>query len=59
MDRILFDDNRISPNDVAEAILERVKKDNVRVSIVWEHDHTELTVEPWEPFEMKCPYGKN
>jgi len=56
MDKLFYD--RISPEDVAEAILSRVKDEKVRVSVTWEPGHTELSVEPWEPFEMECPYGK-
>ena len=46
-----------------EQIAERVAKEKVRIIVditpngdgsVTQH----LEVEPWEPFEMKCPYGK-
>ena len=46
-----------------EKIVERVKNEKVRITVditpnedgtVMEH----WEVEPWEPFEMKCPYGE-
>lgn len=44
-------------------IVQQVKKENVRiiVDITPNGDGTvtqHLEVEPWEPIEMKCPYGK-
>lgn len=58
MDKIMFDKETLSPDTVAESIINRVKNDKVRVSVVWEPGHTELTVEPWEPYKTYCPYSK-
>ena len=44
-------------------IVEQVKKEKVRITVVITPDEygrvsQHLEVEPWESFEMKCPYGK-
>lgn len=44
-------------------IAEKVKAEKVRITveITPNEDGTvtqRIEVEPWEPFEMKCPYGK-
>lgn len=38
------------------AIIDRVVKDKVEVTIRITPDEEEITVEPWKPYEMKCPY---
>ena len=60
MDKILFDDERSDRfvNAMVCEILDKVKTDHVRATVVWEPNHIELSVEPWEPYRMECPYGK-
>lgn len=38
------------------AIIDRVVKDKVEVTIRITPDEEEITVEPWKPYEMKYPY---
>lgn len=60
MDKILFDEERSDRfvKSMVDDILNKVKDEHVRASVIWEPNHIELTVEPWEPFRMECPYGK-
>ena len=48
-------DELIIPEWVAEA----VKAKQVEIRITIEPDRQEIEIEPWQPYEMKCPYGKN
>ena len=59
MDKILFDDERSDRfiRSMVGEILDKVTNEKVRASVIWEPDHIELTVEPWEPYKMECPYG--
>ena len=46
-----------------EQIVQRVSKEKVRIIVdITPNENGSVTqhleVEPWEPFEMKCPYGK-
>lgn len=50
-------------NITLEELIEKVKNEKVRIMVdispndgggIVQH----LEIEPWEPFEMKCPYGK-
>ena len=38
------------------ALIDRVVKDKVEVTIRITPDEEEITVKPWKPYEMKCPY---
>lgn len=38
------------------SIIDRVVKDKVEVTIRITPEEEEITIEPWKPYEMKCPY---
>ena len=59
MGKILFDEGRSDTfiQIMIGEILDKVKTEQVRATVIWEPNHTELTVEPWEPLKMNCPYS--
>lgn len=44
-------------SEAVRELLDRVK-DGYEVHIRVTEEETEIEVMPWEPVEMKCPYGK-
>lgn len=48
-------------NDLAELslneLLDLVKDRQVEITVTWEPDRTEVTVQPWRPYTPVCPYG--
>ena len=40
-----------------EALVRRVVEDKIEVQITIEPDRTEINIQPWKPYEMKCPYA--
>lgn len=43
--------------DIFEMI-EAVKTQQVEITVTMEPDRTEITVQPWRPYRMACPYAK-
>lgn len=43
---------------LAESLIKRVKTEQIRLVITLEGNRTVYEIEPYEPFEMKCPYGR-
>ena len=43
---------------IPEWVTEAVKAKQVEIRITIEPDRQEIEIEPWQPYEMKCPYGK-
>ena len=43
--------------DIFEMI-EAAKTQQVEITITMEPERTEITVQPWRPYEMQCPYDK-
>ena len=41
---------------VIEKLVKAVVKDKVEASIEIRPDGMEINVQPWKPYEMKCPY---
>ena len=39
------------------ALIDRVIADNVEIQVTIEPDRVEINIQPWKPYEMKCPYG--
>lgn len=37
-------------------LIDRVVKDKVQIEIRITPEEETITIEPWKPFEMKCPY---
>lgn len=40
------------------AMIDRVIADNVEIQVTIEPDRVEINIQPWKPYEMKCPYDK-
>lgn len=38
------------------ALIDRVVSENVEINVTIQPDRTEVNIQPWKPFEMKCPY---
>ena len=43
---------------IPEWVTEAVKAKQVEIRITIEPDRQEIEIEPWQPYEMKCPYGR-
>ena len=54
----MLDFDREAIDCIIGGILERVKTDNVRATVTWEPGRIELTVEPYESYQVSCPYQK-
>ena len=39
------------------ALARMVVEDKIEVQITIEPDRTEVNIQPWKPYEMKCPYA--
>ena len=39
-------------------VAREVKEKQVEASIELSPDSVHISINPWRPFEMKCPYGK-
>lgn len=39
------------------ALIDRVKDDKIEITITIEPDRTEITMHPWKPYRMACPYA--
>ena len=40
-----------------EELVKRVVAEKIEVQITIEPDRTEINIQPWKPYEMKCPYA--
>lgn len=40
-----------------DELIRRVKTDSLEITITVEPDRTEISIQPWKPYEMRCPYG--
>lgn len=38
------------------ALIDRVKDDKIEIAITIEPERTEITMQPWKPYKMTCPY---
>jgi hypothetical protein len=39
------------------ALIDRVVTDKVEIQVIIDPDRIEVNIQPWKPYEMKCPYG--
>lgn len=42
--------------EVFDLAIEKANKDKVEVQITIEPERIEFSVQPWKPYEMRCPY---
>lgn len=52
----VYRDGQLCSIDIFEMI-EAVKTQQVEIVITMEPDRTEITVQPWRPYRMACPYA--
>lgn len=38
-------------------LIEKATKERCEITIVYEPDRTEVTIQPWKPFQYSCPYA--
>ena len=50
-------DDRMERQIDVNALIDRVIADNVEIQVTIEPDRVEINIQPWKPYEMKCPYG--
>ena len=39
-------------------LIDRVVKDKIEVHLEFTPESTIVEIQPWKPYEMKCPYAK-
>lgn len=42
-----------------DELIDRVVREKISVTINVEPDRAEIQIEPWKPFEYRCPYSKD
>lgn len=45
-------------DETFEMLINRVIKDQIEVHLEFTPENTTIEIQPWKPFEYKCPYGK-
>ena len=38
-------------------LIDRVVSEKIEIQVTMEPDRTEITIQPWKPYEIKWPYG--
>lgn len=46
-------------NELLQNLVDFVVNKNVEVDISVMPDSMDIKIEPWKPYEVKCPYGKD
>lgn len=46
-------------NELLDKIVDMIVEKNIEVDINVSPDYMEIKIEPWKPYEVKCPYGKD
>lgn len=46
-------------NELLDKLVDMVVEKKVEVDINVMPDCMEIKIEPWKPYELKCPYGKD
>lgn len=46
-------------NELLDKLVDMVVEKKVEVDISVTPDNMEIKIEPWKPYEVKCPYGKD
>lgn len=41
-----------------QMLIDRVVKDKVEVHLDFTPENTTIDIQPWKPYEMRCPYGR-
>ena len=37
-------------------LIEKATKERCEITVIYEPDKTEITIQPWKPFQFSCPY---
>ncbi len=43
--------------ELFDLAIEKANKDKVEIQIIIEPERIEFSLQPWKPYEMRCPYG--
>lgn len=46
-------------DELFEMLINRVIEDKIEVHLEFTPENTTIEIQPWKPFEYKCPYGKD
>ena len=46
-------------DEMFEMLINRVVEDKIEVHLEFTPENTTIEIQPWKPYEMKCPYGKD
>lgn len=46
-------------NELLDKLVKMVVDNKVEVDISVAPDSMDIKIEPWKPYEIKCPYGKD
>ena len=41
-----------------DKLIKTAKKEEVEIRVTIESERMEIVIEPWKPYEPRCPYGK-
>ena len=41
-----------------DELIKAAKKEQVEIRVTIEPERMEIEIEPWKPYEPRCPYGK-
>lgn len=44
--------------DCIKMLIDRVVKDQIEVHIEVSPENTSINIQPWKPYEIKCPYAE-
>ena len=47
-----------TPEEYMRMLIDRVKNDKVEVHMEFTPENTIIEIQPWEPIEMSCTYGR-
>ena len=37
-------------------LIEKATKEHCEITVIYEPNRTEITIQPWKPFQYACPY---
>lgn len=42
-----------------QMLMDRVVRDKVEIHLEFTPENTTIDIQPWKPYEMRCPYAKD